>query len=161
LCRQFAWILAIAPFVLLRPSEAGPNAPLPARGPSVKAGAYAAQATAKAKKSEDQDVGDKKPDVIFVPTPQEGVDKTLELAEVRKGDVVYDVGCGDGRIVVTAAKKHGARGVGMDVDPERLRESRENVRKNGVENLVTIRAADIFQADLSGASVITMYLLPD
>src|SRR5687768_18477449 len=71
------------------------------------------------------------PDVIFVPTPQTAVEKMLELAEVKKGDVVYDLGCGDGRIVVTAAKKYGAKGIGIDIDPERIAESKENVRKIG------------------------------
>jgi precorrin-6B methylase 2 len=102
----------------------------------------------------------KRPDVIFVPTPQEVVDKMLELAQVKKGDVLYDLGCGDGRIVVTAAKKYGVKAIGFDVDPERIRESRENVRKNNVENLVTIKQQDIFTTDLSPASVVTLYLLP-
>src|SRR5688500_14532791 len=100
------------------------------------------------------------PDVIFVPTPQDAVEKMLELAEVKKGDVVYDLGCGDGRIVVTAAKKFGAKGIGIDIDPQRVSESKENVRTNGVEKLVTIKNADIFQESFSDASVITLYLLP-
>ena len=100
------------------------------------------------------------PDVIFVPTPQDAVEKMLELAEVKKGDVVYDLGCGDGRIVVTAAKKFGARGIGIDIDPQRIAESKENVRTNGVEKLVTIKNADIFEESFSDATVITLYLLP-
>src|SRR5688572_3402031 len=99
-------------------------------------------------------------DVIFVPTPQEAVDRMLELAEVKKGDLVYDLGCGDGRIVVTAAKKFGARGIGFDVDPQRIKESTENVRTNGVEKLVSIKQQDIFTLDLSKADVVTLYLLP-
>jgi len=102
----------------------------------------------------------KPPDVIFVPTPQAVVDKMLEMAEVKKGDVVYDLGCGDGRIVVTAAKKFGVKAIGFDIDPERIKESRENVRTNGVANLVTIKQEDIFTLDLSEASVVTLYLLP-
>ncbi len=102
----------------------------------------------------------KRPDVIFVPTPQEVVDKMLELAQVTKDDVVYDLGCGDGRIVVTAAKKFGCRAYGFDVDPERIQESKENVEKNGVGNLATIEQKDIFTLDLSKANVITLYLLP-
>jgi precorrin-6B methylase 2 len=101
-----------------------------------------------------------KTDVVFVPTPQEVVDRMLELAEVRKGDVLYDLGCGDGRIVVTAAKKYGVKAVGFDIDPQRIRESQENVRKNGVEDLVTIKQGDIFKQDLREASVVTLYLLP-
>jgi tRNA A58 N-methylase Trm61 len=100
------------------------------------------------------------PDVIFVPTPQDAVEKMLELAEVKKGDVVYDLGCGDGRIVVTAAKKYGAKGIGIDIDPQRVAESKENVRTNGVEKLVTIKNADIFEETFADANVITLYLLP-
>ena len=101
------------------------------------------------------------PDVPFVPTPFKVVDKMLELAEVHKGDVVYDLGCGDGRILVAAAKKYEARGVGFDIDPERIRDSVENVKVNDVEKLVTIKQADIFTLDLTGASVITLYLTPE
>jgi SAM-dependent methyltransferase len=98
--------------------------------------------------------------VPFVPTPQEVVDKMIDLAGVRKGDVVYDLGSGDGRIVITAAKK-GARAVGFDVDGDLVKESRENIRKAGVQELAEIRQQDILTVDLSGASVVTMYLLPD
>jgi tRNA G37 N-methylase Trm5 len=103
----------------------------------------------------------KKPDVIFVPTPQEVVDKMLDLAEVKKGEVLYDLGCGDGRIVVTAAKKYGIKAIGFDVDPQRIKEARENVERNGVGNLVTIKQADIFEQDLREANVVTLYLLPE
>jgi SAM-dependent methyltransferase len=102
----------------------------------------------------------KTPDVIYVPTPQEVVDKMLDLAEVKKTDVVYDLGCGDGRIVVTAAKKFGAKGFGYDIDPERVKESKANVKAGKVEDLVTIEEKDIFTLDLSGANVVTLYLLP-
>ncbi len=100
------------------------------------------------------------PDVIFVPTPQEVVDKMLELAEVKKDDLLYDLGCGDGRIVVTAAKKYGCKAVGYDIDPQRIKESLENVEKNNVGDLVRIEQKDIFTLDLSDANVITLYLLP-
>jgi len=104
---------------------------------------------------------DRQPDVVYVPTPQEVVDKMLELADVKKGDVVYDLGCGDGRIVIAAAKKHKCKAVGFDIDPDRIKDSLENVRKNKVEDLVTIKKADIFTQDLTEASVITLYLLPE
>lgn len=98
--------------------------------------------------------------VPFVPTPQEVVDKMIELGGVKKGDTVYDLGSGDGRIVITAAKK-GARAVGFEIDPDLLKESRENIKKAGVENLAEIRQQDILTVDLSPANVVTMYLLPD
>jgi tRNA G37 N-methylase Trm5 len=100
------------------------------------------------------------PDVVYVPTPHDVVEKMLELAKVTKDDVVYDLGCGDGRIVVTAAKKYGARGIGYDINPKRVEESLENVKKNKVEHLVQIKEEDIFELDLSQANVITLYLLP-
>jgi SAM-dependent methyltransferase len=102
----------------------------------------------------------KTPDVVYVPTPHDVVLKMLELAGVKKGDVIYDLGCGDGRIVVMAAKKYGCQGTGFEIEPQRVRESRGNVKKNHVEKLVTIRQEDIFTADLTPASVVTLYLLP-
>ncbi|GIW82294.1 MAG: hypothetical protein KatS3mg105_4101 [Gemmatales bacterium] len=84
----------------------------------------------------------------------------LEVAKVTKNDIVYDLGCGDGRIVVTAAKKFGCKAYGFDVDPKRIKESLDNVKKNRVEQLVTIKQQDIFTLDLSKASVVTLYLLP-
>jgi precorrin-6B methylase 2/LEA14-like dessication related protein len=98
-------------------------------------------------------------DVIYVPTPQDVVDKMLELAQVKQNDLVYDLGCGDGRIVVTAAKKYGCRAIGFDIDPRRVEESLQNVRKNNVEHLVEIEQKDIFTLDLSDADVITLFLL--
>ena len=101
------------------------------------------------------------PDVIFVPTPQEVVDKMLELGRVGKGDVLYDLGSGDGRIPVTAAKRFGIRAVGIDIDPERIAEANENARKNGVADRVGFRQEDLFKANFSEATVVTLYLLPD
>lgn len=98
--------------------------------------------------------------VPFVPTPQEVVDKMIELAGVKKGDTVYDLGSGDGRIVITAAKK-GARAVGFEIDGDLVKESRDNIRKAGVQQQAEIRQQDILTVDLSAASVVTMYLLPD
>jgi SAM-dependent methyltransferase/LEA14-like dessication related protein len=99
-------------------------------------------------------------DVLFIPTPQDVVDKMLELAEVKKGDLVYDLGCGDGRILIAAAKSYGCRAVGYDLDPDRVKESIENVEKSEVGHLITIEQKDIFTLDLSEADVITLYLLP-
>ena len=99
--------------------------------------------------------------VPYVPTPQEVVERMLELAQVKKGDVVYDLGSGDGRIVVTAAKKYGVKAIGFEIDPERIKESLENIKKAGVGHLVEIRQQDIRTVDLSQASVLTMYLLPE
>lgn len=103
---------------------------------------------------------DRKPDVVYVPTPMIVVNKMLELAQVKQSDVVYDLGCGDGRIPVTAAKRFGCRAFGYDIDPKRVAESIENVEKNGVGHLVTIEQRDIFTLDLSDADVVTLYLLP-
>ena len=98
-------------------------------------------------------------DVPFVPTPQPVVDRMLELAKVKPDDVVYDLGSGDGRIVITAAKRYSARGVGIDLDPQRVREARDNAREAGVDGKVQFVNGDLFKADLSGASVVTLYLL--
>jgi len=98
--------------------------------------------------------------VPFVPSPQEVVDKMIDLAGVKKGDVVFDVGSGDGRIVIAAAKK-GAKATGFEIDGDLVKESRENIRKAGVQNLAEIRQQDILTVDFSPASVVTMYLLPD
>jgi outer membrane protein assembly factor BamB len=98
------------------------------------------------------------PDVIFVPTPQDVVEKMLELAAVIKGDVVADLGCGDGRIVTTAAKKYRCRAIGYDIDPECVRLSREKVKENGVQELVTVERKDIFDVDLKDVSVVMLYL---
>ncbi|HET9917319.1 MAG TPA: methyltransferase domain-containing protein [Candidatus Binatia bacterium] len=98
--------------------------------------------------------------VPFVPTPQEVVDKMVELAGVKNGDIVYDLGSGDGRIVITAAKK-GAQAVGFEIDGDLVKQSRDNIRKAGVQAQAEIRQQDILTVDLSAASVVTMYLLPD
>jgi Methyltransferase domain len=100
-------------------------------------------------------------DVPYVPTPQPVVDAMLQVAKVGKNDVLYDLGSGDGRIVVTAAQKYGTRGVGIDINPERIQEANANAQKAGVTDLVQFRQQDLFKTDLSEASVITLYLLPD
>lgn len=100
------------------------------------------------------------PDVIFVPTPQKVVDEMLKIADVKKGDVLYDLGSGDGRIPVTAAKRFGIRAVGIDIDPQRIAEANENAQKEGVTKLVTFKNTDLFTTDISEATVVTLYLLP-
>jgi SAM-dependent methyltransferase len=101
------------------------------------------------------------PDVIFVPTPNDVVNKMLELARVTPKDVVYDLGCGDGRIVITAAQKYGARGVGIDIDPQRIREARDNASRGKVNDRVRFVEGDLFEADISEATVVTLYLLTE
>jgi len=101
------------------------------------------------------------PDVIFVPTPQEVVDAMLAMANVTGKDVVYDLGSGDGRIPITAAQKHGARAIGIDIDPQRIKEANENLAKApDVKGKVQFLNQDLFETDLSEATVITLYLLP-
>ncbi len=101
----------------------------------------------------------REPDVPYVPTTEQAVDAMLKLADVKKTDVVYDLGCGDGRIVIAAAKNFGARGVGIDINPVRIMEAKENARKAGIENLVRFEENDLFQADIHEASVVTLFLL--
>lgn len=95
----------------------------------------------------------------YVPTPQDVVNRMLELAGVTRNDVVYDLGCGDGRIVITAALRYGARGVGIDYDPERIAEANANAERQGVQDLVTFIQQDAMQADVSDATVVALYLL--
>jgi ribosomal protein L11 methylase PrmA len=102
----------------------------------------------------------RRPDVIYVPTPQEVVDAMLQVAKVTKNDVVYDLGTGDGRIPVTAAKTYGARAVGIDIDPQRIKDATDNVTKSGVGERVRIIQGDLFETNISEATVVTLYLLP-
>jgi SAM-dependent methyltransferase len=102
----------------------------------------------------------RQPDVHYVPTPMEAVDKMLEMAEVKKSDLVYDLGSGDGRIIIRAAEKIGSRGIGIDIDPARIAEANTNAKKSKVTNLVKFEVGDVFATDFSTASVVTLYLLP-
>ena len=102
----------------------------------------------------------REPDVIYVPTPQEVVDAMLVLANVTAKDVVYDLGSGDGRIPITAAQKYGARAIGIDINPERIKEANENLAKTNVGNKVKFLNQDLFETDISEATVVTLYLLP-
>lgn len=101
------------------------------------------------------------PEVPFVPTPESTVDEMLKMAGVSPGDIVYDLGSGDGRIIITAVKNYGARGVGVDIDPERITEANQNAHKAGVAQQVEFRQGDLFKADIGEATVVTLYLLPE
>lgn len=101
------------------------------------------------------------PDVHFEATPQRIVEEMLQMAKVNRNDMVYDLGCGDGRFVITAAKKYGARGVGIDIDPERIKESNQNARLAGVTDKVKFKEGDLFETSIREATVVTLYLLPD
>jgi cyclopropane fatty-acyl-phospholipid synthase-like methyltransferase len=100
------------------------------------------------------------PDVFYVPTPQAVVDAMLQMANVTAADVVYDLGSGDGRIPITAAQRFGARAVGIDLDPQRIREANENAKAAGVTDKVTFLNQDLFTSDFKDATVVTLYLLP-
>ena len=99
------------------------------------------------------------PDVPYLPTTEDAVAEMLKLANVKSTDVVYDLGCGDGRIVIAAAKIYGAHGVGIDINPDRIREAKENARKAGVADLIRFEENDLFKADIHEASVVTLFLL--
>lgn len=103
----------------------------------------------------------RKLDVWYVATPHEVVDRMLYEAKIKAIDVVYDLGCGDGRMVIAAAKQYGTRGVGVDLDPARIREARANAKAQGVDQLVTFRVGDMFETDLREATVVMLYLLPE
>src|SRR5438128_12546882 len=97
----------------------------------------------------------------YVTTPLPVVDAMLQLAHTKRSDVVYDLGCGDGRIVIAAAKRYGAHGVGVDINPERIQEAQANARREGVESLVRFAEQSVYETDLRTATVVTLYLLPD
>ncbi|HEX8284312.1 MAG TPA: class I SAM-dependent methyltransferase [Pyrinomonadaceae bacterium] len=100
----------------------------------------------------------REPDVIFVPTPPETVDEMLRLAKLKKGDVLYDLGSGDGRIPLAAARQYGVRAVGIDIDEKLVREANETARREGLDELVSFRLGDMFAADVREATVVTLYL---
>ena len=103
--------------------------------------------------------GKVKPDIHYVPTPQQLVDVMLQMAEVKEDDLLYDLGSGDGRLVISAAKNHGARAIGIDIDPERIAEAKNNAAKENIEDKVEFRQADLFKSNFGDATVITLYLL--
>jgi SAM-dependent methyltransferase len=140
------------------PTRPAPDASIVASAPTAASSAPAVAAAADAGSAADAGVS---LDIIYVPTPQKVVDKMLEVAKVTRSDVVYDLGCGDGRIVVTAARKLGAHGLGFDLDPDRVTEALANVQRAGVAAAVSIRRENVFDVDLSPATVVTLYLLPE
>jgi SAM-dependent methyltransferase len=158
----------LAILLLLMGCSRTPPAPAPA-APSATVAAATASATASAVvdagdplELEAQREWDKEQhvDIVYVPTPQKVVDKMLEVAKVTSTDVVYDLGCGDGRIVVAAAKK-GAKGIGFDIDPKRVGEARDRVKSAAVESNASIKWANVFSVDLQPATVVALYLLPE
>lgn len=153
--RVTRWIaagVACAPFL------AGGHIPWTDASALLAAGAPP-QAAAPAKAPAQTAAPTKRPDVIYVPTQPQVVEAMLKLAKVGKGEVVYDLGCGDGRIVVAAARDFGATGVGIDIDPQRIAEANENVKTNKVQDKVKILQQDLFETDFSKANVVTLYLL--
>ena len=151
---------AIAPLATASTSSAA-SAPSAAPSASTSSVASAPSAAPSASAAAAPGDGGDGLDIIYVPTPQIVVDKMLEVAKVTSRDVVYDLGCGDGRIVVTAAKKLGATGIGFDLDPARVSEANANVQRGHVGALVSIRTENVFSVDLRPATVVTLYLLPE
>ena len=140
-------------------SQASPNQST-SSGTSTQTAAPASAQTSSAQSATTQTTKQlREPDVIYVPTPPEVVAAMLKVANVKKGDVLYDLGSGDGRIPVTAAQKFGVRAVGIDINPERIKEANENARKAGVTDRVKFLNEDLFEADFSEATVVTLYLL--
>ena len=131
------------------------------QGLDVQAQERTSNVQAQEKPAPEVETEQREPDVPYVPTPQEVVDQMLSLAKVTKKDVLYDLGSGDGRTVITAAQKYGVRGVGVDINPERIQEANENAKTAGVTDRVEFRQGDLFEADISNATVVTLYLLPD
>jgi SAM-dependent methyltransferase len=141
-------------------SSAAPTAPSAAPSASTAAAAVDGGDPLEVAAAKEWDEG-KREDIIYVPTPQKVVDKMLDVAKVKSTDVVYDLGCGDGRIVVSAAKKLGAHGIGFDLNTDRVNEARANVEHANVGSLVSIKRANVFDVDLTPASVVMLYLLPE
>lgn len=131
------------------------------RSPQLEAEAQAPTSTTQSLAAPTTPPQERQPDVPYVPTPQPVVDAMLKLANVGRNDVLYDLGSGDGRIPITAAQRYGTHSVGIDINPQRIREANQNLQKTGVSNRVQFRQQDLFQTDLSQASVVTLYLLPD
>jgi hypothetical protein len=158
--RDFRTVAALGVALVAASSSAGQTAS-PATAPHAsRAATSAAQSPAAAAPAQAPATKLRDPDVIYVPTPQNVVDAMLKMANVTGTDVVYDLGSGDGRIPITAAQKYGATGVGIDINPERIKEANANLAKANVGDKVRFLNQDLFETDLSPATVITLYLLP-
>jgi 16S rRNA G966 N2-methylase RsmD len=159
--------IGLISLALLTASCAGENAVQPPQNAKRAASNSAANQTVNARKSNADDmttdirIVENVPEVPYVPTKELVVDKMLEMGGVKGSDVLWDLGSGDGRIPITAAKRFGTRGVGVDIDPERVKEANENARKNGVTDKVRFIEEDLFNVDFSEATVVTLYLLPE
>ncbi|HEX8399673.1 MAG TPA: class I SAM-dependent methyltransferase [Pyrinomonadaceae bacterium] len=157
--------IGLISLALLMPSCAGENAVQRTQNANRAATNSAANQTAGKSNSDnmtaDIRVVENVPEVPYVPTKELVVDKMLEMADVKGTDVLWDLGSGDGRIPITAAKRFGTRGVGVDIDPERVKEANENARKNNVTDKVRFIEEDLFNVDFSEATVVTLYLLPE
>ncbi|NEQ44752.1 MAG: class I SAM-dependent methyltransferase [Leptolyngbya sp. SIOISBB] len=101
-----------------------------------------------------------RPDIAYIPTPYDAVDAMLELAQVRTNDVLYDLGCGDGRLLIRAAQRWGTRGVGIDIDPDCIQQTRQNAHNAGVTHLISLQQGNLYESDITAATVVALYLLP-
>jgi SAM-dependent methyltransferase len=155
--RDFSMVAALGVALIAGSAYAGQSS---AGAPQTSRAAMAAHLLAAATRSQAPATKLRDPDVIYVPTPQNVVDAMLKIANVTAKDVVYDLGSGDGRIPITAAEKYGARGVGIDINPERIKEANANLAKSKAGDKVRFLNQDLFETDLSPATVITLYLLP-
>lgn len=101
-----------------------------------------------------------RPDIAYIPTPDDAVDAMLEIAQVGPNDVLYDLGCGDGRLLIRAAQRWGTRGVGIDVDPDRIQQAQSKAQQAGVAHLIALQQGNLYECDISAATVVALYLLP-
>ena len=155
--RDFRMVAAFGVALIAGSAYAGQSS---AGAPQTSRAAVAAPPQTAATPSQAPETKLREPDVIYVPTPQNVVDAMLKMANVTAKDVVYDLGSGDGRIPITAAEKYGARGIGIDINPERIKEANANLAKSKAGDKVRFLNQDLFETDLSPATVITLYLLP-
>jgi precorrin-6B methylase 2 len=158
--RDFRTVAALGVALIAASSGAGQTASPAAAPHASRAATTAARSPAAAAPAQEAPTKLREPDVVYVPTPQNVVEAMLKMANVTSTDVVYDLGSGDGRIPITAAQKYGARGIGIDINPERIKEANANLAKANVGDKVRFLNQDLFETDLSPATVITLYLLP-